>query len=139
MGAGRPTKYSPEIIDKVYEYFGVEAYTKKVKQVPTSSGRVAEIEYERACDIPSIAGFAAENWVGKSTIYDWAKKHPEFSDALDWARVQQEKLLLILGMHGDWSHGLVKMMLINRHEYRDKVEQSISSTQPIVINYSKDE
>lgn len=53
--AGQPTKYKPEYCDRIVEIM--------------SEGH-------------SVAGFARELKVARCTIYQWAKDHPEFADAL---------------------------------------------------------
>jgi transposase len=56
---GRPTLYSPEYIDKAIEYMAL-GY--------------------------SITAFAGHIRVSRETVYEWARVHPEFSDALKIAR-----------------------------------------------------
>jgi hypothetical protein len=56
---GRPTKYKPEYCEKAVEIMS-EGY--------------------------SIAGLAGKLRIDTDTIYEWAKVHPEFSDALKRAR-----------------------------------------------------
>lgn len=132
MPGGRPTKYTEDVIDKCYEFFDVEPYTKVEEEV-ASAGRKVKVIKERPTLMPSIAGFAASLYVNKSTIYEWAKKNPEFSDALDWARIQQERLLIMLGLSGDYNSGFAKFLLINTGEYKDKIEQDIHQTSEIVL------
>lgn len=55
MPAGRPTKYKPEYCDAIVEHMAEGA---------------------------SVASFAAEIDVARSTINEWAEQYPEFSEAL---------------------------------------------------------
>lgn len=64
MAGGRPTDYKPEYCDSVIEY-----------------GRLGK----------SITWMAAELDVNKDTLYEWAKIHGEFSDALTRAKNLSQK------------------------------------------------
>lgn len=59
MAGGRPTKYKPKYCKEIVEYM--------------STGK-------------SVLQFAAKISVTKSSVYEWAKEFPEFSDAFDNAR-----------------------------------------------------
>jgi hypothetical protein len=60
---GRPTDYNPKYCDEIVEFM--------------SQGK-------------SITAFAASLSVARSTIYEWASKHPEFSDAKRIAESKSE-------------------------------------------------
>lgn len=128
MPAGRPTKYTPEIVDEVYKFFDIPLRIEQEREFPSASGRVVTIKEQIANDFPSIEAFAAQLYVGKATIYRWAKVHEEFRDALDWARIQQQKFLLTLGLKNEYAAGMVKFLLINTGDYKDKIEQEINHT-----------
>ena len=77
---GRPTKYKPEIVNKI------EAYFQTVGREQTS--------------LPSVEGLADYLDISKETIYQWGKKHPEFSDAIKKIAIKQKKQLMDDGMYG---------------------------------------
>jgi hypothetical protein len=62
MAAGRPTSYDKDVVPAVRDYI----------RSRKDEGR-----------IPTVEGLAVFLDVDRSTIYEWAKSHPEFSDILD--------------------------------------------------------
>ena len=69
MAAGRPTKYHKDLLPKVREYFASPHLYHDV--------------------FPTKEGLAVALGVNKTTIYEWAKKHKEFSNALNSGADQQ--------------------------------------------------
>jgi transposase-like protein len=100
---GRPTKYTPDMPERVMECIG--------------SGK-------------SVAQFARDLNVTRSTIYEWASVHPEFSDALSRAQEHSEAAWLdkVEGMmtSRDVNVPLVKLYLANRFGWSDKQENVIT-------------
>jgi hypothetical protein len=97
---GRPTDYTPDIKRKVevyIQYHRTEGMTDKV---------------------PSIANMAIELGVSRDTLYEWAKKHEEFSDILDEVLTLQEDKLLNYGLNSKWNPTITKLML-SKHGYRE--------------------
>ncbi len=99
MAAGRPTKYTDQMPDKIMESL--------------AAGN-------------SVTQFAAQIGVHRSTIYEWAEHHPAFSDAL--SRAQQasqaywEKELQSMMYSRDVNAPLVKLYFANRFNWHDKAE-----------------
>ena len=62
--AGRPTDYRAEMCERVIE-----------------AGKLGK----------SVAWMAAELEVSKDSLYEWAKVHPEFSDAFTRARLESQR------------------------------------------------
>ena len=101
----RPTSYRPEFCDQVIEY-----------------GKAGK----------SLAWMAAELDVSKDTVYEWAKVHPEFSDALTrarnhaqrwWEDLGQENILSRPG-EGSLNAGVYSRSMAARFpdDWRDKQE-----------------
>ena len=105
MGAkgGRPTKYRPEMVERVLEFVG--------------SGK-------------SVKQFARELQVSRDTIYEWANQHPAFSDALtqaqQWSEAAWEEKIQEMMTSRDVNAPLVKLYLANRFGWSDKQEHAIS-------------
>ena len=106
MPAGRPTKYNEDMLDKALDY--LENFMLKGDAVP------------------SHAGLACELRVNKSTIYAWAKEHPDFSNTLEAIKERQERMLVNGGLTNEFNGTITKLMLAN-YGYSDKLDQSISS------------
>lgn len=103
MAGGRPTLYDPDYCDLAIEHMG---------------GGL------------SIAGLAGKLKVSRETIYQWARDHEEFSDALNIARGasalwwEDRAIEVATGSEDAGAPAMVIFGLKNRvqHEWRDKTE-----------------
>lgn len=107
---GRPTKYTPEILDAAQAYLdgGWEAVGDAV---------------------PTVVGMALDIGIAKSTCYDWAKREDKqaFSDILTRVEALQERKLVNGGLVQEFNPAITKMML-TKHGYSDKIEQDHTSS-----------
>lgn len=110
MAGGRPTKYSPKMLDKARLY--IESFEADEKQ-----------------PIPMIAGLAKHLKVAKSTIYLWAddEDRSEFSDVLKQIMEEQEMMLIAGGLTNNFNAAITKLGL-TKHGYTDKVESKTEMT-----------
>ena len=118
---GRPTKYTPDLVDKVYEYLDtckqtVEDYVKTDGEKSQSYQRIIH------ANIPKRTGLAGYLKVNQETLTEWGKIYPDFSAALDEVDRQQHDRLVEGGLNGDFSPVITKLMLSNNHGYREKSE-----------------
>jgi hypothetical protein len=103
----RPTSFDPKYIDLGLEYLG---------------------EYqELGHAIPSVVGYCKYAGVAKSTVYDWAKKFPEFSDIVS-AIGEGQELDLINGSLVNKLNPQISKTLLGKHGYSDRVEQDVTSS-----------
>ena len=109
---GRPTKYSEEMLQKASDYLAL--YDEKGDEVPTA------------------AGLSLELGVNKSTVYEWAGKHDEFSNTLNAINACQERILISKGLNSKFNSTITKLMLAN-HGYSDKqqIEHGNNADSPI--------
>lgn len=120
MTAGRPTKYSQEMIDKAEEY--LRTYADSGEEV-----------------IPTAAGMSLYLNVNKSTLYEWAKDpNKKFSDMLGKMNEKQERILLTKGLLGEFNSTIAKLVLA-KHDYSDKQETTHKGGVVIVPATSEDE
>jgi len=77
---GRPTKYKPELIDKIEEYMAM-------------CGR-------ENMALPTIEGLAIHLGVISETIREWVKKYPKFSASIKKIVDRQKEQLMNDGMYG---------------------------------------
>lgn len=104
---GRPSKYTPEIVEKARDY--LENYNKT---------------YDHA--IPSIIGMAMILNVHKSTLYDWASKEGnEFSDILELCVDFQQFRLIDGSLKGELNSHISKLVL-GKHGYSEKTQQDVN-------------
>jgi len=103
---GRPPKYDPKYCQMVIDHMK---------------------------DGSSLTSFAAEIEVAKNTVYEWAKKYPDFQDAINIARQKCQawweragKSGLFMGKdEGTFSQSAWIFNMKARFGYRDKVEHSV--------------
>lgn len=118
---GRPTKYSKKMITQVDKYLLArqDETEEKIKyQSENSTGY-----YEKTnVKLPTIEGFALFVGVNKTTLYEWADKHPEFSNALGKIRTEQRERLIDNGLSGDYNPTIAKLILSSNHGMNEKKE-----------------
>ena len=104
---GRPTKYDPSFVAAVDEY------------ILTTTGKEQK-------HLPKIESFALYINVNKSTLYDWKKLYPEFSNALDRLMLKQAEQLIDDGIYGgkEVNATIVKLLLQNNHGMKERTDQT---------------
>lgn len=109
MPAGRPSKYTPELIEKARKYIDGQW----------------EIEGDA---IPSIAGLAVYLKTSRETLRAWQHEDDkeEFSAMLGEMLSKQENILISKGLTNEHNSVITKLVL-SKHGYNDKVEQAHTS------------
>jgi len=95
---GRPTKYTPEVIERLNEYL--------------------EFAIPENQEIPTVEGIALKLGVNKTTLYEWAKTHEEFSNALEELKMKQKESLTKIGIFGgkEINATIVQLLLKVNHD-----------------------
>lgn len=107
MPSGRPTKYTPELLDKAQDYLE---------------------HYEDHGDvIPSIVGLSLVLDVCRDTIHTWVKEEgkEKFSYILGMIKAKQEQVLIKKGLTSEFNSNIVKLAL-GKHGYSDKQDTRLS-------------
>jgi len=106
---GRPTLYKPEIIDELNNYLK-EAIPENMK-------------------IPTVEGIALKLGITKETLYQWAKKYPEFSDSLKELKMKQKEALIEVGIFGgkEINAAIVSLLLRVNHKMVETTKADITS------------
>jgi hypothetical protein len=86
-GRGQPTKYTDDMPEKLIEFFSKDPYVKNKDRF-------------EATDFPSIASFSCLIGVDRTTVYAWAKAHPDFKESMNRCKDFQERYLTINGLKG---------------------------------------
>lgn len=104
MITGRPTSYSPGLLDKANEYLD----------------KLPEDEV-----IPSIEGLALFIGITRTTVYDWRKdeEKADFSYIVEEVLAKQARSLLNNGLNGKFSPAITKVIL-TKHGYREGVDHT---------------
>lgn len=109
MPAGRPTNYTPEVIEKAWAY---------------ANGGWAEV----GDPVPSIAGLACEINLHRETLRLWAKDEQNaFFGILNKIAQEQERQLVRGGLSSAFNASITKMMM-TKHGYSDRVETDHTSS-----------
>ena len=103
MSGGRPTLYTPEILEKANTYL-------------TEWSMVGDM-------IPSVEGLALYINIARSTIYNWEKDEDktEFMDILEKINERQKQTLINKGLSGEFNSNITKLVL-GKHGLSDKRE-----------------
>lgn len=98
MPAGRPTDYTEDMPDKVYQY-------------------ITNCIGERIC--PTIAGSACILGVSVDAIEDWREKHSEFGGAIKELLAVQQDMLQTYGLMNKFNPTMCIFLLKNNHGFKD--------------------
>lgn len=115
---GRPTKYTPELIEKA-KYYVDQGYLEEGEVIPT------------------IEGMALYLKIRRRTIYDWAaqEEKEEFSHIVEWCNAKQAKILMSGSLKNEMNPTISKLLL-TKQGYSDKSIQEVSGLdgKPIETN-----
>lgn len=113
LNEGRPSKYDSKYIESVSEYLAecVDTYTNGKLKVK----------------IPTIEEFATYIDVNKTTLYEWQKDHPQFSNAIERIKTEQQTRLINSGLSNEYNSTIAKLMLSSNHGMREKSDTDITT------------
>ncbi len=115
MPAGRPREYKTEYISLVQDYLNdCEDMFDKDKN-------------EYLVQLPTVEGFALFVGHNKTTIYEWCKEYPEFSNAIDEIKNNQLNKLINKGLSGKYNSTIAKLLLSGNHNIRERTETELSN------------
>jgi hypothetical protein len=111
----RPTEYQEAYVEMVHDYLNdcEDQYDSEKK--------------EYLVKLPTVEGFADYVGHNKTTIYEWVKIYPEFSNAIDRIKNHQLNKLINKGLSGKYNATIAKLLLSGNHNIREKSEQDITS------------
>ena len=138
MPAGRPTDYSPEILEKTIEYLELSEDKEEQQLSGLSAKRTELYKTHFKVNLPTIEGLAYYLKVNRDTIYEWCKVHKEFSDIIEDLKAKQAQELISKGLSGDYNPTIAKVLL-SKHGYREGFEEDhTTGGLPIqVVSYHK--
>lgn len=119
---GRPTKYSEDMLKKSQEYIAscIDDVDRVVESKNPKTGRERYI-WRFEVNMPTAEGLAKYLEVHRSTLYEWAGKHKEFSDILEAINQTQVERLINRGLSGDYNPTIAKLVLA-KHGYKESSE-----------------
>lgn len=126
MPAGRPTKYSKQILKDTEIYLNSCNDVYEVIERPKiDNGILSGTEQFRKekVKVPTMEGLAYHLKVNKDTIQEWRKIHKEFSVLIEELLDKQADMLINNGLSGNYSPVIAKVLL-TKHGYREGIEQT---------------
>lgn len=125
----RPPIYNEEILKMAEEYL-LSCEDEEIEK-----GTDERPIYHIRVKLPTKGGLANYLGVSRETLYDWAKKYPEFSDIMERLGAEQEDKLINNGLSGDYNPTIAKVLL-TKHGYREGVDQTTNDKElPTPILY----
>jgi hypothetical protein len=106
MALGRPTTFSPEVVERAKQYL-----------LSCSDTYDADTETWNV-ELPSIEGLALALGIWRSTVYEWKEKHQDFADILEEILSAQAKRLIERSLGGKYNANIAKLAL-GKHGYHD--------------------
>lgn len=114
-------KYEERYADMLEEYFSV-----KPQEVYTDAEGTVRI---KACECPTMFGFAADINVDGDTLQAWARKYPRFRLAYARALERQKHILFVNGLAGAYNPNITKFMLSCVHGLVEKSAVELGNTE----------
>jgi hypothetical protein len=132
----RPTDYKgKKTIDKAEKYIKscVDKFEKITESKNDKTGRERYIQ-KLKIKLPKAEGLALYLSVSRDTLYEWAKKHPEFSDILERVNQIQADRVIDEALAGNYN-SLIAKLLLGKHGYHEKTDTDITSKGESLIVY----
>lgn len=128
MGAGRPTKYSKEMIDKTRRYMDeYEPWYDVPVTVTSATGQTTE-KMVRSAEPPILKRKIAKHLgIAWSTLCLWEKEHQEFSDLLNQRYELNEELVTENSLLGLYNGNFATKYMEAKHNWRAKQDVDITS------------
>lgn len=120
---GRPTKYTENMPERVLEYLK-ECQDEYDEFHKTRGEKSDSFERVLTVKLPTTYGFAKFIGVDETTIYEWEKNHPLFSQSLDKIKAEQRQRLLQKGLSGEYNPVIAKLILSANHDMREKSDMT---------------
>jgi len=119
---GRPSEYTDDILIKAKEY--IDSCTDEIDEYHKTRGDKSD-GYERLIRVklPTIEGLAVHLGIGRTTLYEWKEKFPQFACIIEELQAIQADRLINNGMSGDYNPTIAKVLL-SKHGYREGIEQT---------------
>lgn len=140
-GRGAPSDYKPEYCDALIKYFDVPPYREIPETWYNPDGSVKRESMKLVANPPAhIGGFARSIGVSKVTVYEWAKRYPDFAYSLLHARDMRRAMIIDNALSGLYNPLFAKLAAANLFGWHDR--QDVNHTgevKSVIIRYHKPE
>lgn len=117
---GRPSKYTPQMCERIITYFDIEPYTKKEVEYITKKGKKLTKTVIEANDLPTLDGFCVSINIAKNTLQNWRKKYKDFEYACQRAKTLQKHIWLTNSFKGLYATAFTIFAGKNMFGWRDR-------------------
>ena len=73
---------------------------------------------------PLFAGYAVKIGVRRQTLWNWARRHEDFDEAVGICKAMQEHVFITMGLLGAYRPGMTIFVLKNLLRWQDKIERA---------------
>lgn len=117
---GRPTKYSKEIIKKAKNYIK-HSEDQELSAIESENEVTGRTRYslKLKVNLPKVEGLCLYLGIHRSTAYEWAAEHKEFSDILEQINQIQANRVIDEALAGNYNPMIAKLLL-GKHGYKDQ-------------------
>jgi len=122
----RPTDYNEDMILKIDEYldeYQDELYDYQKSEWSSLNGSSSSQEEKIKVKLPTIEWFAKYIGVSRSTIYERAWEHEEFSDTLNKILIEQKQRLIEKWLSWHYNSTIAKLVLSANHWMKETTVQ----------------
>ncbi len=140
-GRGAPSDYKPEYCEQLIKYFDVPPYREIPETWYNPDGSVKRESMKLVANPPAhIGGFARSLGVAKSTLYDWARRYPDFAYSVKHAHDMRRAMIIDNALSGLYNPLFAKLAAANLFGWHDR--QDVNHTgevKSVIIRYHKPE
>lgn len=122
---GRPTEYRDSYVGEVDKFLKEVRMKYVLLETEVKKGKEIKLEKKTKTfmvSLPSRYKFAQRLDCDEETLIEWGKRHPDFSVALNKIDQAQKEMLLDGTASGLIKEGIAKLILINNHGFKNKLE-----------------
>lgn len=116
----RPIEYNPDIV------VNTQKYIDGCEDTYTQIGTPDKPAWRKEVKLPSVEGLAYDLGVNKTTLYEWSKTYPEFSNVFEKLHMKQGKVLINKGLSGEYTSPISKLLLM-KHGYVEESKSDITT------------
>lgn len=138
---GRPSEFKPEYCQQLLEYFTVPPYRELPETWYNPDGTVKRESVKLVANPPPhVGGFARKIGVAKSTIYDWARKYPNFAYSIAHAHDMRRAMIIDNALAGLYNPLFAKLAAANLFGWHDRQDvQHSGEVKSVMVRYHKPE
>jgi hypothetical protein len=129
---GRPSKLTPEVIEKAWEYIDWVQSEEAMIPVKDIYADGIVVGQHKVPQCPNLAGLACYLKVARETLYEWGKNNEEIRHIIKEVQSLQENLLVKEGLSGRFNSQVTNRILAAKHDYKDKSDVT-SNDQPLGV------